>query len=349
MGAITGLLGIGGGAGGTSFAVNNPVNQGQIDTSIAGSNNALAQQQGLLTALQGQNGIGNQSNVYNQLQGVANGTGPNPAQAMLNQSTAQNVQQQAALQAGQRGASSNVGLMARQIGQQGAATQQQAAGQGATLQANQSLNALGQMGGIAGQQVAQQTAATGANTQANQAQQQQLLNAQTAYNTQQAGMANTQMQNQPGLLGGIMNGIGAIPGLGAIGKVATGIATGFAEGGSVPAQAPQGPQSLFAQGLSQGFAQGGKVDAMVSPGEIYLSPEQVKQVQAGADPMKVGRTIPGKPAVGGAKNSYSNDTIPAKLDPGGVVVPRSETKSKNPSKNSASFVQATLAKKKAKK
>ncbi|CAM6002768.1 unnamed protein product [Sphagnum balticum] len=92
--------------------------------------------------LQGTNGVQVQQQVLNQLQGVANGTGPNPAQAALNQSTGQNINSQAALQAGQRGASGNVGLLARQIGQQGAAIQQNAVGQGATMQATQELNAL---------------------------------------------------------------------------------------------------------------------------------------------------------------------------------------------------------------
>jgi hypothetical protein len=123
--------------------------------------NAIAGQQGLASGLGGAGGIGAQTsaiqNLQNvlaqqqglqgQLQGVVAGTGPNPAQAMLNQATGQNVANQAALMAGQRGAGSNVGLIARQAAQQGAATQQQAVGQGAALQAQQSLGALGQIGG----------------------------------------------------------------------------------------------------------------------------------------------------------------------------------------------------------
>ena len=118
MSAVTGLVGLGGGAGGTSFQgpsaaqITNPTNAQQIGTAYTGTQGSLTQQQQLLQALQGQNGIGNQSQVYNQLQGVVNGTGPNPAQAMLNQQTGQNVAQQAALMAGQRGAASNVGLIA---------------------------------------------------------------------------------------------------------------------------------------------------------------------------------------------------------------------------------------------
>ena len=65
------------------------------------------------------------------LQQQMNGGGPNLAGAQLAQATGQNIAQQAALQAGQRGGAQNVGLMARNIGQQGANIQQQAVGQAA--------------------------------------------------------------------------------------------------------------------------------------------------------------------------------------------------------------------------
>jgi hypothetical protein len=151
--------------------------QGSIDTAMGG-------QQGLLAALAGQGGLqkqgmvfnglgtlssdlgnangvgtqqqakgmlqdvyGGQGNTVGQLQDIANGVGPNPAQAMLRQQTGQNVANQAALMAGQRGAGANIGLMARQNAQLGGNLQQQAVGQGATMQANQSLNALNNIGG----------------------------------------------------------------------------------------------------------------------------------------------------------------------------------------------------------
>src|SRR4051812_48434649 len=117
MGSIGGMLGLNGGAGGTGFSTNAGVNQGQIDTAYGGVQKGMQRQEDLLAALQRQGGVGHQSQVYDQFQGVANGTGPNPAQAMLNQSTGQNVANQAALMAGQRGAAGNVGLMARQVGQ----------------------------------------------------------------------------------------------------------------------------------------------------------------------------------------------------------------------------------------
>src|ERR1044072_7649053 len=57
--------------------------------------------------------FGQQQNLANQLQGVANGTGPNPALAQLNQATGANVANQAALMASQRGTGANAGALAR--------------------------------------------------------------------------------------------------------------------------------------------------------------------------------------------------------------------------------------------
>lgn len=251
---------------------------GDVQQAQQGAGNSLQSQQALLQALQGQNGLAQQNSIAGQQQGLANqlsaanglatqqgaiqglqgaagmygniaqGKGPNPAQAMLNQSTGQNVANQAALMAGQRGAGANVGLMARQAAQQGANTQQQAVGQGATMQANQQLNALQGLtgtqqaiGGMGGQQLAaqqaqqqnmaaqanqvagQQIGATTANTQANLTHQQQMQQAlqginnsnvamQSNINSGNSALANTQMQGQQGILGGVMSGLGAAMG-----------------------------------------------------------------------------------------------------------------------------------------
>lgn len=271
MGAIGGVFGLSGGQNGTGVSgpeqanLQTAVDPAQTATSYAQNQSALGQQQGLLNALQAQNGLQNQSQVYGQLQGIANGTGPNPAQAMLNQQTGQNIQNQAALMAGQRGAGANVGLMARQAGQQGGALQQQAVGQGATMQANQSLNAIGQAGNIANNQVANQIGATGAMTAAQQAEQSNLLNALSARNTAQAGsqssvnagntaLANTTMQGQQALIGGVMNNLGggAIMGKAMGGDVGSiGGDGGIPLQGAINAPAPQqGPASSFGQFLS---------------------------------------------------------------------------------------------------
>lgn len=482
MSAVTGLVGLGGGAGGTAFAgpgaanIVAPVNAGQATDAYNSTQNALGQQQSFVNALGAQNGIGNQTNTYNQLQGVANGTGPNPATALLNQQTGQNVANQAALMAGQRGSNANVGLIARQAAQQGAATQQQAVGQAATTQANQSLNALNSMGNLATQQVAQQqTGVQNLNT-LNQSEQGQLLNSiaqansanvgmQSNINSANAGLATSQMQGQQGLLGGFGN---AAAGAGAAAAAAKGgkpenlprmaLAAGglpqagvyadpasdpnnpFNQQNQAPAPQMQAPNpvrpaaiipatngvkaptmnqpqaqqpnfgnpganalykgaSSFGKFLSSlgsgssdgsddatqqsyldannavgtadpnnimkgasGFnpeqdmsasneesnfnaARGGKVPAMVSPGERYLPPKEVAAVKAGKkNPMKAGEKIPGKPVVGGAKNSYANDIIPKTLEEGGLVLPRSVTQARNPEWAAHKFVRAHMAK-----
>lgn len=507
MGSIGGLLGLNGGAGGTGFAgpqqtnIVQPFNAQTATNAANQAQNAIQQQQNFLNSVQAQNGLGNQTNVYNQLQGVANGTGPNPAQAQLAQATGANTANQAALMAGQRGSGANAGLIARQAAMQGGANQQNAAGQAASLQANQSLNALGQMGGLANTQAAQQAAAVGGLNNAVQGQEGQVLGAiqgannsnvgmQSNINSANAGLANTTMQGQQGAIGGLLNsGLGMLTG-----KAEGGLITkpGYAEGtGSVQAipqvVAPSGPRSSIAKvlsgmggqpqdsvpnfgnpganalasGISKGmnslkssftpnpnnsmadpsqhyanlygapsanmagnsddafnqahgmnttqgsqyaggtqqradianqqapmqsnmannvglpvqsafpqqmqapqsmdisdqeakinpndpkqeeYARGGKVPAMVSPGEKYLSPQEAQMAKQGANPMKLGETIPGKPKVDGAKNDYANDTVPKTLDEGGLVLPRSVTQSKNPEWAAHKFVRDHMAK-----
>lgn len=442
--------------------ITNPVTQAQIDASIQGVGGQQQQQQQLLQALQAQNGIQNQSNVFGQLQGVANGTGPNPAQAMLAQSTGANTANQAALMAGQRGSSANVGLMARQAAQQGSQNQQQAAGQAATMQAQQSLGAIQGMGNLSTQMVGQQMGQQAQNAGYEQAQEGQLLGAQSNYNSAQTGsqasvnqansmIANNVASQQGKMVGNLFGGAaGMVTGLLAKGgKV--GDAPKMADGGMAPSapppptiqsagtgptsrvgkfmhanfgtpsqqQAQQGQQqpSDFDNGYkagnqlgtklkgymssdepaavgSEGYmpdgsyndasqlpgtqdqsatgitgeagtadiagevggeealgdlavmaaAHGGKVPALLSPGERYLSPKDVKQVEKGANPMKEGKKIPGTPKVKGAKNSYANDTVKASLDEGGIVLPRSVTQHKNPEWAAHAFVRGIMAK-----
>lgn len=236
---ISSLTGAAGGAGGTGFSgpqqasLINSATQQQADQLYGQGQTAIQNQANFLQAVQAQGGLGKQTDVYGQLQGVAAGTGPNPAQAQLAQATGANVANQAAMAASQRGSAANVGMMARQAGQQGAGIQQNAAGQAATLQAQQSLNALGQMGGMANQMAGQQAAATGAYTGAVQGQQGQTLGAiaaqnaatagvQSSINAANASMANTRMAGQAKLVGNVMGGAGGAMNL-------------FAEGGGVSA------------------------------------------------------------------------------------------------------------------
>lgn len=374
----------------------------QLNTAYNQTQSSIAQQNAFIQALQAQNGIGNQQSVFDQqqqlsgqLQGVINGTGPNPAQAQLAQSTGQNVSNQAALMAGQRGASANTGLIARQAAMQGANTQQQAAGQSATLQAQQSLGAMSQlqqqqanMGNIAGQQVGQQQNALQNVGQQSLQQQSNLLGLQQNANSANAGLQGQQMAGQYNLAGNLTGAVGkGLVAMAANGGVISSLPINnksffhqhlnnkMAIGGTVsgdannPVTATIQPYNVndeeeYKKGSSKDAntvnsntnsastfgdymmgAHGGKVPALVSPGERYLPPKEVEKVAKGEKaPMRAGEKIPGKPKVGGARNSYANDTVSKQLDEGGIIIPRSVTQGKNPEKAAHDFVSAILAK-----
>lgn len=399
MGGIAGIFGLGGEESGTgvkgpqSVQLMNPTNMDQINRAYDSTQGAMSEQARLLQALQAQQGIQNQSQVYGQMQDVAAGRGPNPALAQLNQQTAANVANQGALMAGQRGAGANVGLLARQAAQQGAATQQQAVGQAATLQAQQSLNALNSAGNIAGSQVANQMGQTNANVGSQQANQAAFLNAMASYNNANVGMqsnvnsvngqlANTQLQGQQGILGGIMNGVGGIVG---------GL---FAEGGTATnpgtETVKQGPQSSFAQMLASGYAAGGEVlvqaptgtsvpsfggnsgaEALKKGAESFFKGKDKKEKPKGevtaGEPIqgdvmyaarggvanyrgggKVKANSPAQKAVAPGDN-YANDKIDATLSEGEIVLPRSVTLGPNPVRDAAAFVAQEIAKRKVRK
>ncbi len=343
----------------------------------------LSQQQNFLNALQGQNGIGNQQSVFGQQQALANqlgeqaqGGGPNPALAQLAQTTGQNVANQAALMAGQRGVGSNPGLMARQIAQQGAATQQQAGGQAAVLRAQQQLAAQqalqGQqsnMANLAGNQVNQQgTALNNYNQYALQGQG-NLLGSIANQNNANAGIAGANQKSQAGMVGGLLGGAGAL--LMAHGGVVPGnscyacggVVHGYADGGVTPtpmASAQAKPSDLsaflassptmdqgsamsqgtmqFMQGAGSGIkglmksapitsatpvAQGGGLGEMLSMAPMALASS--------------GGKIGGNARVSG--DSPKNDTVPAMLSPGELVIPRSRTLDP---KKTAEFVNSFL-------
>jgi hypothetical protein len=321
------------------------------------------QQQALLEQLKAQNALKNQSKVYNQYQDIAAGKGPNPAQTMLNQSTGQNVSNQAALMAGQRGAGANIGLMARQAAQSGANIQQQAAGQAATMQANQSLNALGQAGNMANTMAANRVGQVNSNLQGSQNQQNILQGANSAFNQTQGQLANTQLQGQQALIGGMMNSASSM--MGAKG----GEVQKFDDGGVVDPMAPPvtqtnpafSPQSMFAQNLMPVNEPAPMQYAQSNPGADELSGKNKKGGGGGGgmgkmamlalaaeggdvgSELKKGGHVPGKAAVKG--NSYENDTVKALLSPGEVVIPKSVMESKDPVRGAAEFVRSVMAKK----
>jgi hypothetical protein len=470
-------------------------NAAQLNTAYDNAQTGLGAQQNFLNALQAQNGIQNQNDIYNQMGAMGRGEGPNPAQAMLNQQTGNNVSNQAALMAGQRGAGANAGLMARQAALAGGNIQQNAIGQGAALQAQQSQNAINSQMGIAQNQINQQGQAVQGYNTAAQNEQNILQGANSAYNTasvsNQANLNNVNAQisqgNQSagnGLSGGIMKGISSIAGGGgmfaeggevgeadvgegnytpqpaeaapSIGSAGTapdegkaledafdmsgkgggggggggggmssmiGMVAALDNGGIVPQpfavaspmmsspMAPQmgpanGPKSNTGKFLSgarsaapnigsmvSGNQAGGKSleegaaavgDAMSrksepaqpqgsgggpSGSDMAASAQDADQMASGADAnnfsnqatldkaipfdrggsvgsrLKAGGKVPGKPRVGGAVNTLKNDTVPAMLSPGEVVIPRSIMQSKDPAAGAKKFIEALMKKK----
>jgi len=264
-----------------------PVTQDQVDAANTGVTSSLGSLSALVAALKAQNNPVNQSSVYNalndystllggaggldkqqaaaaalgdiygkqqdtakQLQGIADGTGPNPAMAALNQRTGENVANQAALMAGQRGAGANIGMMARQAAQQGGNTQQQAVGQGATMQAQQSLNALGQIGGQQSAMGATQTALGNIGTT-------QVGAGQTALDAR-ARQANTMAADEIAATQGNVTGNVAHAGQ-VLGAKSSAINAGVAARGSVTAA----DSALAVQGLkTKGDLAGGAMNGL---------------------------------------------------------------------------------------
>lgn len=314
------------------------------------------------------------ADLYGQYGQIAAGQGPNPALAQLALQTGKNIQQQAALQAGQRGAGANVGLIARQIGQQGAGLQQDAIGQAAVLQAQQQLAGLGAQAGIAGSQVSQALAAQNA---ANQAAQYQAALATQAIQGPGSEALKGQIEAENAAQGYQQETVkGATQGLSSLATTLASPTTPLAtvspstqknifgvtpaaslssdlykaQGGLIENE--NGPQSSIGKYFFKSkMAKGGEVvPALVSPGERYLSPSEVKKVTSGKkSASQAGEKIPGIPVIPGSVDSYHNDTVHKTLKEGGIVLPRSVTQAKDKEKAAREFIVKTLREKQAKK
>lgn len=324
-------------------------------------------QQAFLAALQSQ-----QQGLGAQLQGVANGTGPNPALSQLQATTQQNIGNANANLAANRNL--NPALAAKMANQNQMQGTQNANNAAATLSAQQRLGAMSGLGTLYGQQ---QTGALGA----------QGINA----NVGVANAANA--QNATGAIGsGITSALGTAAAFGSsflgggapttgynsggdyatngqgvdyqpggseyVGPIQPTSTSGYATGGTVDSdrataelleqpEDPNGPRSgvgRYLKGLGgvafQTLNKGGKVDAILSPGEKYLTPAEAREVATGKEKATAtGKTVPGKAKVPG--DSLKNDIVPAKLKQGGIVIPRSKMGS---AKDATAFVKAHFAK-----
>lgn len=227
LGTLAGGIGLNNNFQATGANIQPGTNAAQLNEAYTGAQNAIANQSNLAGTLtpQAANAVANQNDLANQYSAMTRGEGPNPALAQLHQATGANVANTAALMAGQRGASANPGLIAREAAMQGANIQQNAIGQAATLQAEQQIAAQNNLANLAGTQIGQTgQAVTGLNT-AQQNEQNILQGANTAANNATVGMqsninnvnANTAKSNQStagSLFGGITSAIsGAFGGL----------------------------------------------------------------------------------------------------------------------------------------
>lgn len=383
---VGGLLGIG--PNNNQFQATNanivaPTTAGDVNNATTTANNGLATQSNLATAILNQNGTGNQNQVFNALTGVASGTGPNPAQTMLNTATGQNVANTAALMAGQRGAGANVGLLARQAGQQGAATQENAVGQGATMEANQQLNALNSQAGIANNEVTNATGAVQGLTSAQQNEQANLMGAianqnnatvssNNNVNSANSSMAQTNANNSANSIGGLVNAAG-----GAISKLLyKGGVVGMSDGGVVPSHIrdmaeiyhphlaaggviPILPESVPSAPANPGGKSAWSLDKWATaPGASNpLTPTSTTPMGA-ADLVPPGDVM--FASKGGAidfrnggkipgkalvkGDSPKNDTVPVMASPGEAMLPRHIMESDNPPEAAKQFVMELMKK-----
>lgn len=261
----------------------------------------------------GVNGIvGQQQDLASQLKAQSMGAGPNIADLQLKQATDRNNQQAAGMLASQRGL--NPALAARLIAQNQASNNQTAAGQSGLMRAQQQLASEGQLANVYGQ-AAGETLGTGTlanqnltvNQNALQNQNSDVINANNAANSVNAGVSNQNAQINGNLIGGVLQGAGSA--------------------------------AAAALGAKGGKVHGGKVPAILSPGERYLNAKEAAKVkETGENPMKHGKVIPGKANVPG--DSLENDVVPAHLEPGGVVLPRSVTQSQDNASKAKEFMSA---------
>jgi hypothetical protein len=295
-GGLIGGLGNALGVGNNFTAGGAPTSQ-ELNNSLTQSNNAISGLQNIagITLPGATTGTQNQNALASQLLAMSQGQGPNPAQAQLAQATQANTANQAALMAGQRGAGQNVGLIARQSAQQGAANQQAAAGQAATMEAQQQIAAQNNLANLSAQQVGQAGQAAGSVANAAGNQLGTLETANAAANSTNANVAGQNAATNSGLLGSITGGLGSALGLAKGGPVK------MAEGGISPGaiQAPTSSGSWVADYMNSGPMSSSSIDVN-SGAKAFKS-----GMQAGA-----GFKLPsgGNPMQGATSMQGSDDT-----------------------------------------
>jgi hypothetical protein len=326
MGFIADVFGMGA----KPYQAQSGLQQGQLEQTYKQKQDALQQIMNFVAATQpgSAQALASQQALNQQLTAMGQGQGPSPATALLQQQAGDIAAQQASMMAGQRGASQNVGLVGRQAAQAGMQAQQRAGSQAAILRQQEQLSALDQLRQLSGQQVEQQRLGAGQAGQATLQDQQQALQAQAQQEQMRTEMSKQQQQQKGNLLGGLIGGVGSV--------LTGGLLPGIASAGLFPSigkAVSSVPSMLFGPGSSQGpkgsnvsdytsLSEGGQVEQPEEPHQME-QPDIVSLLLEG-EKMSRGAMVPGKAKVDG--DSYSNDTVPALLSPGEIVVPRSAAK-----------------------
>lgn len=332
-------------------------NQLQQQALGQGPNPALAQ----LANATGQN-VAQQAALLGSQRGTGNNVGMLARQAgQLGTQAQQGAAGQAAVLQAQQQLAAQQALQQQQAQMAGLATQQVGQQAGALTGYNQMAQNEQQM-------------LLNAIAQANQAE----VGMQSNINSANAGIAGINAQGQQQLLGGLMGGIGS--GFGVLSAPAAaakgGMVKGYAQGGTVedsplgsnPQAGPQSFGAKFLKGFNTSFqpTTGAQPPAMMQAGQTVgaglgaglgalasglksafaSKPQQVAgadfmdQSEGGQKTMTAskGGKVKGKAKAEG--NSLKNDTVPAMLSPGEIVIPR--THATDPEK-AKQFVAAVLA------
>lgn len=292
-------------------AMSNGLTPNQSLVDFGNSNQVRGQQQTLAQA------------IMQQLQG-----GPSVAENQLRQATDRNIRQGMGALASQRGV--NPAILARQILGGTQAANQQAVADAATLRAQEQQGLYQTLGQMLAQQRSQDLGQSelgvnaglntlNANTQrlataGGLQNQQNATNVQNSLGAQQinAETASNNAKNASGFLSGILNagaGLLGVPGL-----------LGGGGGGD--------------GGNGGGFSSGPSLGVANSIGDMS---NNFAAKYGGKYGMADGGVIPGKPEVSG--DHPANDTVPAMLSPGEIVIPRSAAKSSTKAK---AFIDAVM-------
>lgn len=269
-----------------------------------------------------------QQDLANLLAQEARGEGPSVAQQQLAQSTGNAIEANRALMAGQRGAGTNVGLIAKAAGHQAGDQLRGANSDAAMLRAQEMLaarRALAQQ---------QQMMAQGAGSMFGTAG--GLQNAQNIGNIENYRM----MQGiNSGIAQGNVNTINDLSGglfKGAASAIA-GIPLSKGGGGGAGAN-PGSGAGLGEPGGGAWFAKGGKIPEHIQGIAQILHPEHFE---------RSGGHVPGRSMYSG--DDERNDRVPALLSPGEVVLPNSVTQSADPAQKAAEFIRHLQEKKEIRK